>query len=137
MITLDDYWHGYKTRFAADLKPYIEANAKITIERANKLLNSFYAVYAQGLTRTVNSGWRPPAINAQTPGAARNSLHLTGEAVDLSDGDGDLGRWCLSPAGLVALEQIGLWIESPAYTRRWLHAQCRGPKSGNRVFIPG
>lgn len=136
MITLDDYWHGYKDRFAADLKPYIIDNAKVTVDRANKLLNAFYAVHTQGLTRHVNSGWRPKAINDATPNAARTSLHMTGEAVDLSDGDGELGRWCTSPAGLTILQQIGLWIESPAYTKRWLHTQTRPPKSNARIFIP-
>ena len=136
MITLADFWMGRDLKYRNELKPFIIDNAKVTVERTNKLLNAFYAVHPDAVSRHVNSGWRPQSVNDVTPNAARTSLHITGEAVDLSDGDGELGRWCRSPAGLTILQQIGLWLESPDYTRRYVHVQTKSPRSGNRVFIP-
>jgi hypothetical protein len=101
----------------------------------NQLLADFYASQPQGSYRTVNSGWRPPEVNASTSGAARNSKHMTGEACDLSDDDEMLDSWLLG-AGRPSLVRIGLWQESPQSTPRWAHVQCVPPPSGNRVFIP-
>lgn len=79
----------------------------------------------------VSSGYRPPAINAQAGGAS-NSAHLTCQAVDFKDENGDLMRWCL--ANVFLLEQAGLYMENPNYTLGWVHLQSRPTKS--RVFNP-
>ena len=136
MITIADYWMGRDKLYPKALNPQILAAAPITVARANLLLDAFHAVFPTAAPRHVNSGWRPPEINATTPRASRTSLHMSGQAIDISDDDGSLDRWCTSPAGLAALERIGLWLESPESTAGWCHVQTIPPRSGNRVFRP-
>lgn len=95
-------------------------------------LNKFREIY--GIAMTIASGWRPPGINANTPGAASHSNHMLGLAADFHDPDGKLDQWCLD--NLNVLEDCGLWLESPNSTPNWCHLQCVPPHSGNRVFIP-
>ncbi len=83
---------------------------------------------------TISSGYRPPAVNAVTKGAAKGSLHQMCAAVDVVDPGGRLAAFCL--ADLPMLEHLGLWMEDPAFTRGWCHLQLFAPKSGNRVFQP-
>ena len=128
MITLDDYWMGREEKYKADMTMEILANAGETVLRANLLLDSF------GETRTVNSGWRPPSVNGATPGAALKSKHMTGQAIDLADPEGDLDQWCLENESV--LEELRLWQEHPAATKGWCHLQIVPPKSGRRVFYP-
>ena len=128
MITLADYWMGRDSKFPDDLTPEIEGNAVELLDRVNLLLASF------GEERKVNSGWRPPSVNAKIPNAAAKSKHMTGQAVDLADPDGDLDDWCLENAS--ELERLQLWQEHPAATKGWCHLQSVPPKSGKRVFYP-
>lgn len=130
MITRDDYFMGRDLSYPTDMTPDIERNAFRMIALANALLARF------GEGRKVNSGWRPPAVNAGTPGAARRSLHMTGQAIDLDDDDGMLDAWCLSDFGQAQLVDIGLWLEHPSSTKGWCHVQMVPPRSGNRVFYP-
>jgi hypothetical protein len=106
----------------------IRAASEVTVARANELLKAF------GEDRKVNSGWRPAAVNAATPGAAQFSKHMLGKAIDIADPEGDLDEWCMHY--LDVLEDIGLWQEHPASTKGWCHVQIVPPKSGNRVFYP-
>lgn len=62
------------------------------------------------------------------------SNHLYGRAVDISDRNGQLQRWCL--ANVKILESIGLWMEHFSATKTWVHFQIVPPKSGNRFFMP-
>jgi hypothetical protein len=107
------------------------------------LVNKLIALMAQDgitlesspLTLTpVSSGWRPVAINAATPGAAARSLHITCEAVDIYDPEGELDDWCMQHTTLLA--DVGLYLEHPAATKGWCHLQTRAPRSSNRVFYP-
>jgi hypothetical protein len=89
------------------------------------------------VTKThVSSGWRPPAVNAAQRGAAVNSKHMTGRAVDVYDPDGDLDEWLMTGDGQRALKEIGLWLEHPSATKGWSHLQSIPPRSQNRVFYP-
>jgi hypothetical protein len=110
------------------LNDELRANADEIVAKASELLSRF------GQLRRVSSGWRPPAINATTPGAARKSLHMSCEAVDLEDEDGSLDDWCLEHPEV--LQEIGLWQEHPAATKGWCHLQIVPPRSGKRVFYP-
>lgn len=130
MITLTDYWMGRDREFPLALTPQIEKNAALTVQLANALLARF------GQGRNVTSGWRPPQVNAGIPTAAPNSKHLTGQAIDLADPDGDLDEWLLTQEGQTALAEIGLWQEHPAATKSWCHVQTVPPKSGRRTFYP-
>lgn len=129
MITLKDYWMGRDKTHAADLTEAIRANADITVDRINKLLH-----VARWSDARVSSGWRPPSVNAGVKGAAKRSKHMTGEACDIADPKGDLGRWCLG--NLKELERQRLWLEHPTKTPTWVHLQIVAPKSGRRVFLP-
>jgi hypothetical protein len=129
MISLADYWMGRDEKYPAALNAGIEANAIDLLARVNSLLAVF------GEYRTVNSGWRPPEVNAGTPNAALRSKHMTGNAIDLSDPDGDLDEWCSENDGS-RLIQYGLYMEHPAATKGWCHLQNLPPKSGKRVFYP-
>ena len=130
MITRDDYFMGRDKSYPTDMTPDIEHNAYRMIALANVLLARF------GEGRKVNSGWRPPMLNAATAGAAKHSLHMTAQAVDMEDDDGLLDSWCMSDFGQNQLVDIGLWLEHPASTKGWCHVQMVPPRSGNRVFFP-
>ena len=122
MITLEDYAMG------RPIPSPLDQFALLTVERANRLLSEF------GEDRRVTSGYRTPAINAATPGAAKRSKHMTCQAIDLEDHDGDLDEWCIDNPGV--LERLGLWQEHPAATKGWCHLQTVPPMSGRRVFYP-
>ena len=134
MITLADYWMGRDKQYARELTADIVHAAEVTVQRANLLLSEFRFDTGDTEIRKVNSGWRPAAVNAATPNAAARSRHMTGEAIDISDPEGDLDDWCVKHFDV--LERIGLWLEHPASTKGWCHVQTTPPKSGNRVFYP-
>lgn len=140
-ITTADYWMGRDAEHPLAMTPEIEHNAETTVRLVNELLAFAMAHEVKPHTnpRTgslVSSGWRPPAINAATPGAAFRSKHMTGQAVDLFDPDGDLDEWLMSDAGQKALVRIGLWMEHPSATKGWCHLQTVPPRSLRRVFYP-
>ena len=143
-ITLGDYFTGpgpvlRDVKYAAELTDGIRENAAETVRRVNLLLA---AMAADGVPLAVDpqtgslshSGWRPRAVNAATPGAAKKSKHMQGRADDLFDPRGLLDAWCL--AHLDTLEEIGLWLEHPDATPLWCHVQTVPPGSGRRVFHP-
>lgn len=112
----------------------IETNAIELLRRVNLLLSMFYAAHPDAERPAVNSGWRPPSVNARTPNAAKRSKHMTGRAIDLSDDEGALDDWCMD--NLDKLDAAGLWLEHPAATKNWCHLQSVPPRSGSRVFYP-
>jgi hypothetical protein len=136
MILLTDYWMGRDWRYGSEITPRIRSNAMLTVECANRLLEEYAKATLDDTPRHVNSGWRPAAVNAGVPNAAKRSKHMTGEAIDLSDDDGSLDAWCISAVGLDALARCGLWLEHPGATPRWTHFQTVPPRSGKRVFWP-
>ncbi|RPJ47203.1 MAG: hypothetical protein EHM16_06775 [Betaproteobacteria bacterium] len=127
-LLLRDYYMGRDKLYRSELTRELRANARDTLRRVNRLLRR------AGMMRKVSSGWRPAAINAGVPGAAKGSRHLTCLAIDLEDRDGALDAWCL--AHLDVLETLGLWLENPQATIGWCHLQTRPPRSGSRVFMP-
>lgn len=128
MITLEEYYMGRDKKYPDQLTDELRLNAQDTVDKANQLLARF------GESRKVNSGWRPPAVNAAIPKAAKKSNHMRCLAIDLDDDDGDLDDWCMS--NLSVLEELGLWMEHPAATKGWCHVQTVPPRSGRRVFYP-
>lgn len=138
LITMQQFWMGRDTKYAGELTAAIKANAEMTVQRANALLSIAQAegvvLEPAALWGLVNSGWRPAAVNAGTPGAATHSHHMTGEAVDVRDPSGRLDAWCI--ANSAQLAGIGLWQEHPDSTPGWCHLQIVAPHSGNRVFRP-
>lgn len=140
MLTVTDYWMGRDVAHALSLSTQIRANAARTVEIVNKLLvlakTAGVGLEVNPRTGTIlSSGWRPPAVNATTPGAAPRSKHLLALAADIYDPDGDLDEWCLANADTV-LKDLGLWMEHPAATKGWCHVQTVPPGSKRRVFYP-
>ena len=128
MITLQEYFQGRDEQYPDELTIDLRINAQDIVNKVNDLLGLF------GQSRKVNSGWRPAAINASTLNAAPKSKHMTCQACDLDDPEGDLDQWALDNKW--ALENIGLWQEHPASTKSWAHFQTVPPKSGRRIFYP-
>lgn len=82
----------------------------------------------------VTSGLRTPQMQLQINPTAKNSAHLSGEAVDISDPDGIIWGWLMDNMEL--LEDVGIYLEDKSYCKRWVHCQIRVPNSKSRVFIP-
>lgn len=136
MITLSQFFMGRDKSYASALTPEIGKNAEDLLSRVNFLMAIFYTTNPNAHSRGVNSGWRPPKLNATVPGAAAHSHHMTGKAIDLGDDDGALDAWLMSLAGQKALVDSRLWMEHPSATPRWSHFQSVPPRSGRRVFQP-
>lgn len=135
MISHDDYFRGRDKQYAADLTPEIEANAVHTIACANLALTLFYKDTPTAAHPVVNSGWRPPAVNQATAGAAPHSRHMLAMAIDLSDHDRKLCLWSLRNKD--RLKQCGiLGMERPEATPDWCHWQTEAVGSGVFVFWP-
>lgn len=141
MITLQDYWMGRDVEYPLAMSPDIEREAIRTCELATKLMaiartaGLKFPLHPRNKSH-VSSGWRPPALNAVTPNAARKSLHMTAQAVDIYDPEGRLDDWLMTDDGQRTIKDLGIWMEHPAATPGWSHIQTRPPKSGNRVFRP-
>lgn len=123
-ISVTDYLMGRAK--LEDLTDEQVANLNTIVPAANDFLEAF------GEFRAVTSGYRTPAINAATPGAAKKSKHMICAAVDLEDADARLYNFARTHLSI--LEKLGLWCEE----RRgnWLHLQILPPKSGRRFFLP-
>ena len=130
MISEAAFWKGRDTEYAEELTDEIRRNAEVTLAKVNELLerSGFKSI------DSLNSGWRPRAVNEATSNAATGSKHLTGQAADIPDSGHVLASWCVD--NLDVMEEIGLWMEDPRYTPTWFHVQTVPPKSGRRVFIP-
>jgi hypothetical protein len=82
----------------------------------------------------VTSGLRSPEDQLRINPSAPNSKHLTGEAADIQDIDGQLYKWLQSPSGNAIMVEASLYGEMG--TRGWVHLQTKAPRSGNRWFLP-
>lgn len=138
-LTLKDYFMGRDKAYPAELTPEIDANAAIVVERANQLLTyaQINGVEIEDNPKTgtpVSSGWRPAAINKATANAAPRSKHMTGQAIDVYDPEGELDDWCME--NLDKLTSLELWLEHPSATKGWCHLQILPPRSDKRVFYP-
>lgn len=140
-ITLTDYWMGrdetYPLAMTLDIRQHAQRMVALTNDLLTRLLAAGVQLHTNPKTGTIiSSGWRPPAVNSATAGAATNSKHMTGDAIDLYDPDGDIDNWLTGPDGQATLAHIGLWMEHPSATKGWAHVQSLPPRSGNRVFYP-
>lgn len=131
-LTLDDYFG--RVSHIAKPNPEVSANALELLAKVNLLLARAAPYVACAALPRINSGWRPEAYNATVPNAAPRSKHITGQAVDIADPDGELDDWCMQ--NIDALTDAGLWLEHPLATKGWTHFQSVPPRSNNRVFYP-
>lgn len=139
MISIQNYYMGRDLTYGDELTKDKVLNAGITVQRINALILAFQAagvaLETNPKTKTpVSSGWRPAEINGATDGAAVRSKHMTCQACDLYDPEGEIDEWALAHPDVLA--KIGLWQEHPSATKGWAHFQTIPPKSGNRVFYP-
>jgi hypothetical protein len=134
VITTTDYWMDRDKDFPNELTDVIRENASHTVSRVNLLLTVYKKDTGDSEPKLISSGWRPPQVNSKTPNAAVRSKHMTGEAIDIADPEGELDQWCMD--NLDELERIGLYLEHPSATKNWCHLQIVAPKSGRRVFYP-
>ena len=109
-------------------------DALLLASRCSQLLLSYMGATEIESEPLVNSGYRPPDVNAATLGAAKHSNHMVCRAVDLADPDGVLTKWCQENLDLLA--HFELYMEDPRWTRGWVHLQSVAPASAHRVFIP-
>lgn len=143
-ITVEQYMMGRDK--AAPPTEQMWQNAARTVALANELLDEAAADGVpldrmdQVTGNLVASGYRPPSVNERTQNAAKGSVHLTCEGIDIQDSKSqDLARWCLK--NLPILARLGLYMENPRWTYsrngdHWVHVQTRPPGSGSRVFRP-
>lgn len=136
MITVEEIIKGQEVPDA-----YLN-DLKTLLERINKVRKAY------DKPMTVTSGYRSyydheriykekaakrgiPFYSSQVPKASK---HLYCQAVDISDPNKELQKWCL--ANVKLLEEIGLWMEDFSATPNWLHFQIIPPVSGKRFFMP-
>lgn len=132
MITLEQYLtqHCAPDEVPAD----VATNAAILLPMVEALHNE-PGCPVSWAESDLRSGYRPAAFNASTPGAAKNSKHMRGEAVDESDPGQKMNNWLTDEI----LAKYNLYREHPSATRGenpWLHLQNQPPPSGHRTFFP-
>ena len=113
-----------------EVTPEVTANATALLEKVNNLLKDLKIDKV-----SVSSGFRPSEVNAGIANAAKKSLHMTGQAVDLVDPDGKLDALIESRDDLK--KKYGLWQEKKEFTKGWCHLDVknRGIRDKNE-FIP-
>lgn len=132
-ITLEDYF-GRMSRAGETPSEEVVSNATVLIAAVNGLLDEVDVEAAR--ERVVNSGWRSAGYNATISNAAPRSRHITGNAIDVADPDGELDEYLFGEDGRRLLERWGLYMEHPMATKGWCHLQNIPPRSGRRVFMP-
>jgi hypothetical protein len=133
MISRKEYLRGRDLLFPEEFTQQMSDNTDEFLETFNKVRAAW------GKPMTVNSGYRPQAVNASTPNAAKGSCHTICRAIDINDPDGSLWKWTLE--NLELMTKLGLYMEDVRWTRTksgggWCHYQNLPPKSKKRIFIP-
>lgn len=133
MITRAEYLKGRDKLFPDEFTQQISDNVDTFLETFNVIRQAW------GKPMTVNSGYRPAAVNAATPGASKGSNHQIGRAIDIDDADGSLWKWTLENLDLLA--KLGIYCEDARWTRTkngggWCHFQDLPPASKKRIYVP-
>lgn len=118
--------HNYPTT------PEIDANLAILLNRMNQVRGAYDKPMI--VTSGLRSQAQQDALIQAGKSNAPKSKHLTGQAVDISDRDGQLKTWVLLNIQLMI--DIGFWFESFQTTTTWVHFQIVPPASGKRFFNP-
>lgn len=135
MITSETYFGAMS--HLADPDALQRANAADLLARVGALLvEPELAGIDAAVNPRQNSGWRTSVYNAGVKGASKTSKHMSAEAIDLDDDDGELDEFLNSDRGRELLVKHGLYMEHPLATKGWCHLQSVSPRSGNRVFYP-
>lgn len=94
-------------------------------------INKFRNIY--GKPMVVSSGYRPGVYNKNANGASK-SKHMTLQACDFIDLNGDLDEFCVNNKDV--LKECGLYLEHPYFTPTWCHLQSIPPSSNSLIFYP-
>lgn len=127
MIAKSELLQGRDTTYASDYTQQISANLDSLLIPMNQIRTMY------GKPMVVNSGWRPPAVNAAI-GGAPGSKHMEGLACDIADIDGFLWTWIT--ARLDTMQELKVYFEDRRWTPTWVHFQLGSPKSLHRIFQP-
>lgn len=127
-LTKENLLEGRDKQYPSEYTAEVSQN----LDNLLVILNKIQTAY--GKKFTVNSGWRPAAVNAGIPGAAVASNHMKGLAADIADADGEVMRWTIENLDL--MKSLGVHMEDWRWTPTWTHYQIVPPKSGNRIYIP-
>jgi uncharacterized protein YcbK (DUF882 family) len=134
MIAFNELLHGH---LLSDVPLTHQHNLEELLKRINMVRDAW------DQPMIVTSGYRSLAeheniyrkMGISSDKVPMGSKHLTGQAVDISDPDGQLQHWLRNdPKGITIIEQAGLWCEDG--TTNWVHFQWVPPGSGNRWFKP-
>jgi|SRR5579859_2510870 len=122
-----------------DLNPHdypLTSEIAANLEELAVRLNKAQAAYGKQfiVTSGLRSNAQQQALIVSGKSDAQHSKHLTGQAADIYDPDGELKAWIL--LNLPTVEEIGFWFEAFASTPNWVHFQIVPPGSGERFFIP-
>lgn len=128
MISKDELLQGRDKQYPNDYTQEISDNIDMLLPLLNQIRTAW------GKPMNVASGWRPPSINASTPGAATHSKHMQGLAADIQDLDGSLWAWVLE--NLALMQSLGIFMEDRRWTPTWVHFGHGAPASGHRIFVP-
>jgi uncharacterized protein YcbK (DUF882 family) len=118
-----------------ELNPHDYKMDKETSDNLDALhlkLNEVRKLY--GKSMVVTSGLRSQADQARINPKVSKSKHLTGQAADILDKDGDLWRWIM--VNMDKMVELGFYFEDKSATPIWVHFQIVPPKSGRRIFKP-
>lgn len=138
IITIEHYFTGQLMSVVSEY--HLQAADRL-LERVNQVIRDAVgaeiACPTNPKTGSQISGWggggyRSQAVNARQPNPKITSRHLTGEAVDVYDPEGELDDWLDN----IMLEHYELWREHPSATRTWCHLQSVPPRSGRRSYYP-
>lgn len=127
-ISKEELLEGRDQKYPNDYTQEISDNLDTFLIPINKIRDAW------GKPMKVDSGWRPPSINAGTPGAATHSKHMQGLAADIADTDGSLWTWVLE--NLQLMKDLNIFIEDRRWTPTWVHFGLGKPASGHRIFVP-
>lgn len=123
MITPKEYLMGRDKEFPLDMLQ--ASNMADLLSRINHLIASLK------IATRVSSGYRPSAINKKI-GGAKMSTHTVCAGIDLHDPNGEIGK--MLRANTKILEEYGLFLENPDFTKGWVHLDTKTRK--NRIFNP-
>lgn len=127
-ISKDELLKGRDVEYADDYTQEISDNLDKLLVPLNQIRDAW------GKPMIVDSGWRPPSINASTPGAATHSKHMLGLAADIADPDGSLWTWVLE--NLQMMKDLDIFMEDKRWCPGWVHFGMGAPASGHRIFVP-
>jgi uncharacterized protein YcbK (DUF882 family) len=123
VITTKEYLMGRDKEFPLSIEQ--------AINMADLLIRVNLVLLILKIEAIVTSGYRPGKYNKKAGGATLSG-HLMCCAVDIADPLGKLAPIFL--ANVKLLEEYGLYLEDPSYTKGWIHLDTKPRK--NRVFIP-